>query len=228
MIDQLFARHSKIALECSGGKDSIALILLFRNYLSKLVVYWCNPGDPDPDTVETMDWVRSIAPNFVEIQTNVKDFRKQFGAASPIVPMDSPTLPIISDHICCMHNIMLPMQNRVLADGNTCVIRGQKNADEDKGQLRSGAVIDGVEYLYPLEAWSDSNVLEYLRQKGVRTPKVYGYSKHGIDCLHCTGWWKHEHLPYLKQEYPVVHQHVRIARNLIKQQILGVMTHADI
>ncbi len=219
MIASLFSRHQKIALEVSGGKDSLALLVLMKEYLSQVTIYWCNPGDPDPNTVKSMDWVRTITPNFVEIRGDIEGFRKQFGAATSVVPMSSVEFPTISDQMCCMHNIMIPMQNRVLADGNTCIIRGQKACDEDKGQLHSGDVVDGVEYVYPLEAWSDNKVLQFLMDNGVEIPPVYRYSPHGIDCLHCTGWWKHDHMGYLKERHSQAYQHVSIARAKIKAAV---------
>ena len=211
--------HERIALELSGGKDSLAVLYLLRADLHRITVYWCNPGDPDPSVMDSIAWARSISPNFVEVRTDIASFRKQFGYPSSVVPMSSDTLPIISEQICCMHNIMIPLENRVREDKNTLIIRGQKNCDADKGKLRDGDWFNGVQYHYPIEEWDDDEVMTYLVDNHVPIPKVYEYSSHGIDCLHCTGWWKHDHLKYLQDNHRDAFVHVAHTRELIRASI---------
>lgn len=218
-FDHIINSHEKIALELSGGKDSLAVLHLLKDYLKKITVYWCNAGDPDPSVLKSLDWAQTIAPNFVEIRTDVQAFRRRFGAAASVVPISDKVFPIISDQICCMHNIMIPMDAKVRGDGNTLIIRGQKASDADKGQLSSGDWVDGVEFLYPIENWTDADVMTYLISNDVPIPKVYRYSSHGIDCLHCSGWWKHDHMEYLKDNHPRVHTEVTLARRAIKNAV---------
>lgn len=219
MIDHILARHSRIALEISGGKDSLAVAHLLREHAGKITAYWCNPGDPDPSVLKSIEWVRGLYPHFVEVRTDVGAFRRRFGAASSVVPMSTDEFPTISDQVCCMHNIMLPLDAKVRADGNTLVIRGQKACDKDKGQLTSGDLFEGVEFLYPVEAWSDDHVLTYLAGNSVPIPRVYRYSEHGIDCLHCSGWWKHGHMGYLEACQPEAHRHVSTVRRMVRAVI---------
>jgi phosphoadenosine phosphosulfate reductase len=208
----------KTALEVSGGKDSMVLVHMYRDQLAGMTVYWCNPGDPDEHTISIIGWIKECAPNFVEVRSNVRAFRAQFGMPSPVVPLNS-QVPVISDQICCMHNIMIPLQARVLADGNTCIIRGQKAADVHKGGLNDGAVVEGVLYRYPLENWTDEDVIAYLQDHDLPIHPVYAYSSHGIDCLHCTGWWSHGHMDYLRDTAPRVHRLVQAGRSIIKRNI---------
>lgn len=226
MISSIFERHKKIAFEFSGGKDSLAIAVMLREYRDLVTVYWCNTGDADPETVQTVEQLKNYYPNVVVVNTDVFSFREQFGDPSPVVPINSEK-QIISDQLCCMHNIMLPLHKRVVDDGNTCIIRGQKDADRHKGKLHHGDVYEGIEYVYPLECVTDQDVLAYLEREGVPVPKVYEYSNHGTDCLHCTGWWVHKHRKYLKDVYPMVFRSVDVARQKIKAAVLLELDHVD-
>ncbi len=43
--------HERIALECSGGRDSLALVHLLRPELDRITVFWLNTGAAIPQTV---------------------------------------------------------------------------------------------------------------------------------------------------------------------------------
>ena len=64
--------HERIALQVSGGRDSLACFYLLKDagLLDKVTVYWVNTGDAFPETIEIMDLVRDMTPHFVEISGN--------------------------------------------------------------------------------------------------------------------------------------------------------------
>lgn len=220
----IFSRHERVALEFSGGKDSMACLYLLRPYWDRLTVYWCNTGDPLPETMDVMRQVHAMVPNFVEVQTDVAAWREQNGIPSDLVPTNSTivgrTLGFgdfkVSDRFqCCYENVMAPTHAQVLADGNTCIIRGQKLCDMPTVPFKSGDVVDGVEFYFPIEDWSHEEVLEYLDGVGAIRHPCYEDGNHiGVDCAHCTAWWGESHFGFLKKRHPVIWH--RVSSDLVK------------
>ena len=60
-IAAVLDKHKKIALQCSGGKDSLALLHLMWPFWDKLTVYWLDTGDSFPETEERMASVAAQA-----------------------------------------------------------------------------------------------------------------------------------------------------------------------
>lgn len=211
-------RHNKIALQLSGGKDSVATLYLLRPYLDKLTVYYLNAGDEPPETKSVMDECRKIIPHFVEVRSDSRSWIEQHGFPSDVVPTSSSHLGRmmgfgdlkLSDRFsCCWANVMLPMYERMKADGVTLIIRGQKLTDMPKVPLKSGAVMDGIEVYYPLETWTDSDVFLYLEEVGAPIHPAYKVVKEGIGCMHCTGWWGNKSVDWLKVAHPEAYKFVR-------------------
>lgn len=229
-IDDIFARHERIALQLSGGKDSLACLYLLRPYWDRLTVYWCNPGAPFPETIECMKRVSTEVPNFVEIRGRQPDTIAQFGIPSDIVPatrtplgvtVSQPAQLIQDRYSCCYRSMMEPTQERMIADEITLVIRGQKDADRLKSPVRSGSAIDGVEYLFPIEDWTDADVMAFLRDEGVPIPRFYAMLKSAPDCVTCSAWWEEGAAKYLKEYHPPMHAEVQRRLDIIKEAISG-------
>ena len=208
MSFEFLAHHSKVALELSGGKDSVAVLYLLRDHLDKITVYWLNTGDAYPETVTLIDECKEICPNFVEVKSNVKDWTAVNGYPSDVVPstgwqVHQPIkvgeLKLVDAFTCCAHNIMMPLHERVLADGNTCIIRGQKKSDEYQAPIVSGEWHDGAQIIFPIADWTDEEVMNFLRAADAPIhPIYYGWHK-GVECLHCTGHWKETSLRFLSR-----------------------------
>jgi phosphoadenosine phosphosulfate reductase len=58
----VIARHERIVLQFSGGKDSLASLQMVRDHWAKITVAWVNSGDVFPETIELMDTVRARVP----------------------------------------------------------------------------------------------------------------------------------------------------------------------
>ena len=214
-MEQIINKHERIALQFSGGKDSLALLNLMEPYWDRLTVYWTNPGDPFPETVALMEQIRAIVPHFVVIEGDVHGSIQNFGLPSDLVPADSTPIGLaarrggtrIQDrYSCCMRSLMLPMHERMKADGVTLVIRGQKNSDVLRAPIKSGTVEDGIEYLFPLEDWDDARVMAYLAEKGIPVPRFYDYMNANPDCMHCSAYWEEGRGKYLREFYPESYQ----------------------
>lgn len=198
-VANALARHERVAFQFSGGKDSTALLLLLKPYWDLFTVYYCDIGDAHPETTKLVEGFRSQVPNFEVVAGRSLEVRASLGLPSDVVPWKSATagrvlgitnaIPIIDRLSCCYYSNMAPMQERMLADNITLIIRGQKKADTIKGSLNSGDIEAGVEYLYPLEDALDEDCFQTMRDHGVEIQSFYfeGMAEAG-DCLTCTAW----------------------------------------
>ena len=228
---EIIDRHEKIALQFSGGRDSIACLYLMRAFLDRITVYWLNTGSTFPETVATIKHVRELAPNFVEIEGRQPQVIETFGIPSDLVPVSSTPMgiigegsqaPLIQDrYSCCARSIMLPLHERMIADGITLIIRGQKNADRLKGTLRSGDVENGIEYLYPIEDWSHAQTLRYLNDEGAPIPRFYEVMDSAPDCMTCSAWWENGAAKYLKRYHFDAYQEVQRRLDIINAAVGG-------
>ena len=212
-------------LELSGGKDSVACLYLLKDQLADITVVWLDTGDAYPETVRVIETCRKLCPNFKVIKSDVVAWIDRNGYPTDVLPADgrkvhlANSLPLSDKYDCCAANVMIPMHEAVLAMCPTEIIRGQKNVDGYKGPLRSGQVIDGVTYTYPIENWTDRDVFEFLEEQGAPIHACYSHSDHGVDCMHCTAWWDQNSLDYLSVVSEEVHRKVSHRRNNIRRMI---------
>lgn len=226
-MEQLFSRHSKIALQLSGGCDSIACLYLMRPYWDRLVVYWCDTGAAYPETIELVAKVHDMVPNFAVIPGRQPAVVSEYGMPTDILPASATPMgiagsgegtPMQDRYSCCLRSLMLPMHERMVKDGITLIIRGQKNADRLKSTVRSGEVHDGIEYFFPIEDWSTKQVMDYLNAEGAPIPRFYEMLNSAPDCMTCTAYWEEGASAYLKR-----YHHRQFLRN---QQKLGLINKA--
>lgn len=221
-MESIFDQHERIALQVSGGKDSLACLFLMEPYWDKMTVYWVNTGDAYPETVLAMYYICQMVPNFVEINGEQPKVVQMHGYPSDIVPVTHTAFgrtssgedgPLIqSRYECCWRVIMEPMAKKMEEDGITLVIRGQKNIDALKAPIKSGTEENGITYLFPIEDWTDQQVMEYLRSIEVPIPRFYETLESAPDCRTCTAYWDHGVAKYLKQHHP--EHHVEVQRRL--------------
>lgn len=216
-VEAVFGRHRKVALQFSGGKDSMACLYLLRPWLDQITVYWVNTGDALPETVEAIEKCRAFIPHFQEVRSDSLAWRAEHGIPSDLVPTFSTPMgrlfgfsdiKVADRFACCTANVMLPMYERMKADGVTCIIRGQKACDSAKVPLRSGDTADGFEFFYPLEQWTHQQVLDYLKGQDAPLHPCYEIGPTGVDCAHCTAWWDESHFDFIRLRHPDLHAEV--------------------
>lgn len=222
---KILDRHQRIALQLSGGKDSLACLELLRPHLDRITVYWLNTGDSFPETRAQMDVLRQTLPHFVEIKSDVQAVRHTYGLPSDLVPASATqlgrlvgdTAPLLQDrYACCFLTLMKPMHQRMLADGITLIIRGQRADDTQKAPIQSGTVDEGIEYLFPLQEWTASQVMSYLRAEGVDLPRFYEMLEEAPDCMGCSAWWEKGTAKYLRRYHHAAYQEVQDKLDAIK------------
>ena len=133
-------------------------------------------------------------------------------------------MQLVGRYECCARNIMLPMHQRVLADGCTLLIRGQRDSDYAAPPARSGDFAEGLEFLYPVQSWTGDQVEQYLRENGLPIADYYPEGiKRASDCMTCTAWWDDGRAQYLRRFYPEQHKifidRAVLVRNAIAKQM---------
>lgn len=202
-------------LQFSGGKDSLACLYLLKSRWDEITVVWVNTGAAFPETIAQMAEVRSMVPNFVEIRSEQSIERE--GYPVDVLPIASTGLgqqfegtqgrKFQSRYACCGAALWAPTQFAMKQLGASVIIRGQKKADARKSNIASGTVIEGVRYEFPLEDWTDQNVIDYLASRGVALPPNYDYMKTGLDCWNCTAYLNENvgKFDYMRQHHPEKH-----------------------
>jgi 3'-phosphoadenosine 5'-phosphosulfate sulfotransferase (PAPS reductase)/FAD synthetase len=226
-------------LQFSGGKDSLACLYLLKEQWEDLWVVWMNAGAPWPQTVEQMDEVRKLVPHFIEITGRVFEQNENFGIPADVVPIVNSvqgqmargkTLTTIQSWMnCCGMNIWGPLHDKMQELKPQRIYRGQRKDEKYRSLLASGMVIDGVEYIFPLEDWTEKQVNDFLIDYGVKIPDYYQYSDKSLDCWHCTAYLDERirQIQWLKATFP--ERYRTVANNLteIKHAIAEKMDFLD-
>lgn len=233
-MKEVIERHKRIALQFSGGKDSLALLYLMRPFWDRLTVYWTDTGDAFPETRELVERIEAEVPNFVRIEGRQPETIDLFGIPSDLVPVGSTPIGVIANrggvliqdrYSCCMRSLMLPMHERMVQDGITLVIRGQKEADRLRAPVRSGDVENGIEYLFPLQDWSDDDVMAFLRKEGIEVPRFYETLRASPDCMTCSAYWEEGRAAYLKEHHPAAYREYQRRLNTISDATAEAIAH---
>ncbi|MNZ84126.1 Phosphoadenosine phosphosulfate reductase family protein [compost metagenome] len=232
-IDSVIGRHDRIALQFSGGKDSLAALHMLRKHWEKLTVYWLNTGDSVPEVLEVLGKIKPIVPNFVEVHGRVTEQIAQHGLPSDLVPTSSTPfgigafgggIPLQDRFNCCYFSLMKPMHDRMEADGVTLIIRGQKSADTMKAAIRSGAILGTIEFLFPAEDMTDAEVFDWLEQNAF-VPAYYNELSASPDCLTCSAYWSEGRASWLKAKHPIAHASYQQKLDVIRE---AVMPHIEL
>jgi 3'-phosphoadenosine 5'-phosphosulfate sulfotransferase (PAPS reductase)/FAD synthetase len=143
-----------------------------------------------------------------------------------------PTVLMRPWQLCCMTNLWEPMRalmERLIPHGYTLAIRGQKNADPKTPGTRSGDRFGDLELWYPIEDWSERQVLDYLDQQGVALPVHYAFFNASLDCWACTAH-NGEHvgkLDYLNRAHPEKGAELRRRLIIIREAVMQEVRNMD-
>jgi len=227
-VEAAFARHKRIAMGVSGGKDSTAAAFLLRPHWDRIRFYHLSTGDLLPEVVSVVEKLRGILPNLTVVHSDIHAAIAANGLPSDLVPHSAHPLGqamgegprLVSRYDCCFANLMDPIYQRIRRDGNTLLIRGTKRADMRRLPMRSGEILDGIELLLPLEGWSNVEVMEYLREVGAPVSTAYQHFRDLPECATCSAWWGEGRAAYLRERHPQLF-HVYQARMAAVLEVVG-------
>lgn len=215
----------RTVLQFSGGKDSLACLYLLEPRWSEITVAWVNTGAAFPETIALMERVRTQVPHFLEIAAEQSIERD--GYPADVLPIaatsaghlfEGETGPRFqSRYSCCAAALWAPMQKAMRELEATTIIRGQKLSDAKKTPIRSGQVVEGITYEFPLEDWTDADVRHFLAEKKVSLPENYRYMSTSLDCWNCTAYLSENagRLQYLQERHPAKYEHVVSVLNVL-------------
>lgn len=235
-------KHQRIMLQFSGGKDSLATLYLLEKWWEKILVVFCNAGDEFPETLEVVDKIKAIPEvNFLEVSPVLPQplSIQQHGYPSDIIPLRNVNeyaylsqrsmngVAIQSIMSCCNRLLFKPLHDAAIEYGATLIIRGQRLDEDLHSPLRSGDVVDGIEYFMPLEDWTEQDVFDYLETENIEIPKHYDYVGHSLDCATCTGFLDQskDKILYLKKYHPELYERVKNRLTLINEALEGERKH---
>ena len=189
----------KYGLAFSGGKDSLACLLLHRHKLSEITVFWVNTGKTYPETLKIVEFAKKISPNFVEVISDQQGQNDYWGLPSDIVPIEwtrhgqdlTTKKPIMVQSYmqCCFENIAVRMNEAAKAHGITHIISGQRKEENRKATTKNNQEFDGLIYTYPIEDWTSFEVLSYIA-KHMELPAHFHLKHTSLDCFDCTAYQK--------------------------------------
>ena len=209
----------------------MACLYLLEGYLKNITVLWANTGRNYPEATFTIAKARKLCPNWIEIKTDRVGQWEVNGLPSDLVPIDHTVdgqkvtsekkITIQSYLQCCHENIAKPLWDKSVELGATLIIRGQRNDETHRANARNGTMLDGVQFWHPLEDWSKTKVISFLKEKMRRLPKQYILEHSSMDCFDCTAFAAHSHdrARYSKEHHPALHREHQDRLDEVRQAI---------
>jgi phosphoadenosine phosphosulfate reductase len=228
-IEDALARHGSGVISVSGGKDSITVMHLARQWADRLTLVFCDMGDMFP---HVRPYVERLADLWDYKLHVVESKPPRYSLPSDIVPAWStpfadwflpeeskPETMIISGIDCCNVTLWQPLDAAIKELGASLVIRGSKGTDEHIS-VSSGTVMEGIEYLNPLEDWTDEKVYWYLQDHAIELPMQYQVGvNHSLDCMRCTAWLSTpaevQRIEFTKRYYPAAFKELQERMRLV-------------
>ena len=227
----MIENYAKIALQFSGGKDSLAVAHLLRPYWDRVTFYHGDTGDLLPEVREIVSQVEALVPFFARVNTDSAEWMTRFGLPSDLVPttctpagvlIGSGKRRIVDRFDCCASNIMAPMHERMVRDGIELVIRGTKRADFARLPAENGPTGMGYDLWQPILEWSHDDVFVYLRRVGAPICRVYESRINAPECATCPAWWNEGRAEYLKKYHPALFETYAAKLKLVAAEVQPV------
>lgn len=192
----------------------MAALYLLRPFWPRMTVYHLDTGDQFPETYDVLAKVeQDLGAPIQIVQSDVKANHVAHGMPSDLVPVNcgrfgrmvaGEPVAVVDRYFCCFVTIMLPMHERMKRDGITLIVRGNRADDYSVAPSATGQLIDGFEFLNPIESWDASRVMAFLVGEGLPVARFYAYGmKSSPDCMGCTAWWGEGRQAYMARFHPV-------------------------
>lgn len=223
------------AIAFSGGKDSLACVMINHHRLKNVVVLWVNTGKNHPEVIDTINKVKCLCPNFTEIISDREGQNAYWGLPSDIVPTDwtregrdicGPKPVMIQPYLrCCIENIGMAMLRYCVQNGIKELITGQRNADKRKSPTRDGDVVQGVTYRQPIADWTDDDVLSYVGRFMNPLPEHLGLKHSSMDCYDCTAYRADsaDRIALMRERHPALYAEYEVRKTALDRAIHEAM-----
>lgn len=216
IIDETISKASRPVLTLSGGKDSLMLLDLCRDYRDRLHVVWARTSETFPHMVEFVqqqlaDW------NHAELVSDQQRYFARKGLPSAIIPVrhrpheKNPGVRIQSSGYCCKDLQYRPLARYIKDFGADLVLHGQ--TAEDLRNLKSSfpqmlRPLPRDQIVAPLDEWTATEVFDYCVEHKVALPAQYQDGLcDSLECWNCTVRtdirrfeWMQIHCPELAQK----------------------------
>lgn len=198
------------ALAFSGGKDSMACLHLLKNEIDCAI--YVDTGFAYPETLALVRYAGSLV-KLVVVQSDRLKQNEREGLPSDVVPINWTRLgqsltgvkeSYIQSYLgCCYENLMLPLMAEAKRLGVKTLYIGQRAEENHKSSLPSGAVMDGITRIYPIENWTEEEVFSYLKEK-MEVPEHYAIKHSSLDCYDCTAYKtdSYDRVAWTKEKHP--------------------------
>lgn len=207
----------------SGGKDSLAALLMLRAHWDDITVAWANPGAPDPAALAYIERIAQRVPHFVELRGDQPGWIERNGWPADIVPVRAtqvlhgaePAAVRFAPYTqCCDANMWEPIRRYMADSGCTLCITGQRRAEKLRNRTRDEEFneIDGIVFWNILNDWTDDQVFGFLRERAEPLPPGYERgARSSSDCWNCTAYLDHNapRLQALRRDDPTRWEIVR-------------------
>ena len=200
-------------LQFSGGKDSLACLYLLRDQWDDITVAHVNTGARFPEATAVIDRVRALVPHFVEIQG--RQSIAEHGWPVDLLPnvatafarqlyKERDAVKFQLAQQCCAGTLWRPLWDAMREIGAKVVIRGTRFSDDAPPPVADGAVVEGIEYRFPIAHWTGEQVRDFLILKGVTPPSGDFSEDSSMDCWNCTAYLHHSagRFKSLRKNYP--------------------------
>jgi len=191
-LTQYFARHARVHIAFSGGRDSVVLADLCRPWRDRVTLVWANTGLMWPHMAE---FVRGYGREFRLIeaapQRHFAQVWREDGLPADVVPVDNMLgrrWPRIQPWIsCCATLRTKTIFDAVAKDCGTLLLHGQRASDAHlfRSHDRIAGMPDELEMAGPIWSWSDIDVAAYIEHRGLALPEHYGRLASSLECAIC-------------------------------------------
>lgn len=216
----------------------MAVYHVIKKYLDVITVAWIDTGNNAPELRQYMVELSKKVPKFLHYKGDQPKWVEENGMPSDVVPVDhthigrastGETLKIVDYFACCNANIWEPFREVVRHLGATAVITGQRSEDSHKNVYTDGSYHPmGYQYYYPIEDWTDGEVVQFLKDSGETDPR-FDIHHSSIDCLTCTAYCKSspQRMQYLQKNHPQHYAELVRRLKLIKGAVNRYMQAVD-
>lgn len=226
-LSELFKKHDRAVLTFSGGKDSLVIYDLCKDYLHRITPVWVNTGASLPHMKEFIKQYHVI-----EVRSDQPSQIAEYGLPVDMVPIVNaydPTYPNSQDpkiqdwRFCCAKNRWKPLTEYLTNSGVSLEIHGQKKDDRATGIFEK-KIERGIETYALIWSWTDSDVMKYLDHNKIKLPDQYPHAASSFDCWNCTAIdegheWFYSRYLYLQKKYPELASQLRERMHLVARAI---------